>query len=574
MKMTLVSLLPILLALFAVTGVSAQNALAIPDTLGGNEIHLHVQHATHTFYPGFQTQTIGISAEYLGPTLMLRTGQHVSLFVHNDLGGTDTTTMHWHGLHVAPENDGSPWSPIKTGEIWNPQFNILNPAGTFWYHPHPDGSTNKQVTKGAAGMIIIHDDAESALTLPRRYGVDDIPLVLQTKAFNVFKQIPLNSRMDSVPLANGVREAVWTAPAQVIRFRIINGASERAFMLGFSGNLPFSQIATDGGLMAAPVPLTRLRLGPGERAEILVDFSGKTGQTYYLKAFNAELPSNIIGAASVGMGMLTLEGYSGNPINGANFNFLKINVAAPTANPVTTIPQTLVPLTHWNAGEANAQRTITFSPAGGMMGMVNGPFEFNGAGFDMDVYNITIPLNNIEVWTLNNQTMVAHPFHMHDIQFWLLDRDGVPVPANEQGWKDVVLVMPMGTARFITRFTDFVNPVVPYMYHCHILSHEDEGMMGQFRVIDPNAATSDQPDPDGITVFPNPVVNGVCSVKCDQSMVQEIGMFNQMGELIWQKPVSGNLVTFETGEVAMGIYTLKIKTLAGVGIHKIVVRME
>jgi hypothetical protein len=106
------------------------------------------------------------------------------------------------------------------------------------------------------------------------------------------------------------------------------------------------------------------------------------------------------------------------------------------------------------------------------------------------------------------------------------------------------------------------------------LSHEDEGMMGQFRVIDPNAATSDQPDPDGITVFPNPVVNGVCSVKCDQSMVQEIGMFNQMGELIWQKPVSGNLVTFETGALVAGVYTLKIKTVAGVGIRKIIVRKE
>jgi bilirubin oxidase len=459
-------------SLFLTSAITAQNMLAIPDTLAGPEFHLHVQHATQEFYPGFQTQTIGISAAYLGPTLMMHTGQHVSMFVHNDLGGTDTTTMHWHGLHVAPEKDGSPWSPIKAGDVWNPDFNIMNPAGTFWYHPHPDGSTNKQVTKGAAGMIIIHDDVESSLPLPRRYGVDDIPLVLQTKAFNVFKQIPLNSRMDSVPLANGTREAVWQAPAQVVRFRLINGASERAFMIGFSGNLPFSQIATDGGLMAAPVPLTRLRLGPGERAEILVNFSGKTGQAYFLKAYNAELPSNIIGAASVGMGMVTLEGYSGNPINGANFNFLKINVGPPTANPVTAIPQTLVPLTHWAASEANAQRTVTFQPAGGMMGMVNGPFQFNNISYDMDVYNFTIPLNNIEVWTLNNQTMVAHPFHMHDIQFWLLERDGAAVPLNEQGWKDVALVLPMGTVKFITRFTDFANPVVPYMFHCHILSHE------------------------------------------------------------------------------------------------------
>lgn len=537
----------------------AQTPLFIPDTLSGTNFYLNVHADTHEFYPGYQTDTYGISASYLAPVLFLKKGDMVSLNVDNNLA--DTTTMHWHGLHIAPENDGGPHTPIPPGTIWNPQFEVMNSAGTFWYHPHLHEHTNEQVSKGAAGMIIVRDNIEAALPLPRHYGSDDIPLILQTKPFNTFKQMPLNSHMDSVALVNGTRKAVWQAPAQVVRFRLLNAATDRTFLLGFDANMPFYQIATDGGLMQNPTMLTRLRLAPGERAEILVNLTNKEGQTLWLKSFASELPTGIIGAASVGNGMMQLEGYAGNPINGGDFNFLKIEVGAPTANTITQIPTNLVSLSHPSAADAQTNRTITFEPQGGMMMGVNGPFRFNGQAFDMDVINYTIPLNNTEVWTLNNQTMIAHPFHIHDIAFWLLERDGQAVPASEQGWKDVVLVMPMSTVKFITTFTDFANPNVPYMYHCHVLLHEDEGMMGQFVVVNPEGVQGADLNVK-LHINPNPATEQLAiSVTLPKQTKTTLTVFNTLSQPIFNTSFNNtNNINYllNTANYPAGIYYLSI----------------
>ena len=544
---------------FLTQKVLAQNPLFIPDTLSGTNFYLDVHADTHEFYPGYQTDTYGISASYLAPVLFLKKGDMVSLNVANNLA--DTTTMHWHGLHIAPENDGGPHTPIPPGTVWNPQFEVMNAAGAFWYHPHLHEHTNEQVSKGAAGMIIVRDNVEATLPLPRHYGLDDIPLILQTKPFNTFKQMPLNSHMDSVALVNGTRKAVWQAPAQVVRFRLLNAATDRTFLLGFDANMPFYQIATDDGLMQSPTMLTRLRLAPGERAEILVDLTNKQGQTLWLKSVASELPTGIIGAASVGNGMMQLEGYAGNPINGGDFNFLKIEVGAPTANAITQIPTSLVSLSHPSAADAQTNRTITFEPQGGMMMGVNGPFQFNGQAFDMDVVNYTIPLGNTEVWTLNNQTMIAHPFHIHDIAFWLLERDGQTVPASEQGWKDVVLVMPMSTVKFITTFTDFANPNVPYMYHCHILLHEDEGMMGQFVVVNPDGV-EDTNLADKLRLSPNPATEQLTiSVTLPKQTETILTVFNTLSQAIFSTSFNNtNSINYllDTNTYAAGIYYLRI----------------
>lgn len=544
---------------FVTQKVLAQNPLFIPDTLSGTNFYLDVHADTHEFYPGYQTDTYGISASYLAPVLFLKKGDVVSLNVANNLA--DATTMHWHGLHIAPENDGGPHTPIAPGTVWNPQFEVMNAAGTFWYHPHLHEHTNEQVSKGAAGMIIVRDNIEATLPLPRHYGSDDIPIILQTKPFNTIKQIPLNSHMDSVALVNGTRKAVWQAPAQVVRFRLLNAATDRTFLLGFDANMPFYQIATDAGLMQNPIMLTRLRLAPGERAEILVDLTNKQGQTIWLKSIASELPTGIIGAASVGNGMMQLEGYAGNPINGSDFNFLKIEVGAPTANAITQMPTSLVSLSHPSAADAQTNRTITFEPQGGMMMGVNGPFQFNGQAFDMDVINYTIPLGNTEVWTLNNQTMIAHPFHIHDIAFWLLERNGQTVPASEQGWKDVVLVMPMSTVKFITTFTDFANPNVPYMYHCHVLLHEDEGMMGQFVVVNPEGV-QDTNLAANLHLSPNPATEQLnISVTLPKQTETTLTVFNTLSQLIFSTSFNNtNSINYllNTNTYAKGIYYLRI----------------
>ncbi|MBI5915206.1 MAG: multicopper oxidase domain-containing protein, partial [Bacteroidetes bacterium] len=276
---------------FAAMAVSAfaQTPVPIPPTLSGSTIDLTVQTGTTEIYPGIATNTIGYNGSFLGPTILLDAGQQVTLNVHNELG--DTTTVHWHGLNVSPANDGSPHVMIMAGETWSPQFPILDKAATYWYHPHLHGKTMDQVLLGAAGFLIVRDAEEAALNLPRTYGVDDVPLVFQFKTFDAQKQIVLDDEADNAVLVNGVPDGVLSSPAQVVRYRLLNGSSHRFFNFGFSSNKQFHQITSDAGLLDAPISMTRLTLAPGERADILVDLSGEQGNTLTLKTFGSELPT-------------------------------------------------------------------------------------------------------------------------------------------------------------------------------------------------------------------------------------------------------------------------------------------
>ncbi len=483
---------------------SAQNPLMIPDTLTGRHITLTLQQGTYTFYPGYATQTMGANGPILGPTLILYKGDSVYFNVVNQL--PDTTTIHWHGMHVSAANDGGPHTVIPPGTTWTPAFEVLDDAATYWYHPHLHKKTNLHVTKGIAGFIIVRDSQEASLPLPRTYGVDDIPLVIQTKAFDNNKQIIVPTNSDSVVMVNATINPEVTLPAQVVRLRLLNGSSMRVFNIGFSENLTFHQIASDGGLLSSPVSLTRLWLAPGERAEILLDLSGRNGQTVYLKSYASELPNGIYGAANPGMmPMMTLNGYNPSPINGTDFNILKINVGPPTSNPITSIPSTLRTVTPIPASQANVTRTLRMRPTQMGPNQLNGDFTFNNAPFNMNVINYTIPLNSTEIWEIINNSAIAHPFHIHDVQFYVLDRDGNPPPLNERGKKDVILVRPGETVRFITQFTDFADDSIPYMYHCHMLFHEDRGMMGQFIVTAPSTGGIGARDAaPSFVVFPNP----------------------------------------------------------------------
>ncbi len=463
----------------------AQTPLLIPDTLSGAVIDLSVQAGTTAFHVGEVVETYGYNGSLLGPTIMLQRGQSVTLNVTNTL--PDLTTTHWHGLHVSAANDGGPHSLIYPNTTWSPSFTVLDKASTYWYHPHGHGLTDYQVTLGLAGMIIVRDAEEAALALPRTYGVDDIPLILQAKAI-VGGQVMVHTGLDSIIVVNGVRDAWKELPAQVVRLRCLNGSSERTFNLGFSNGMGFHVIGTDGGLLAAPVLLDRLQLMPGERAELLVDLGTMQGQSFQLMAFNSELPNGIIGSPQVGNGMAYLDGYEENALNGADHPLCSFTVGAPTQEAITSIPGTLANLTPFNEADATITRTFDMQPEGmGALELIEGPFFVNGTLYDMDVINETVNLGTTEIWEFVNNTMVGHPVHIHDIQFNILDRNGLPVPEWEQGLKDVVYVPSMGSARVITRFDDFADPDMPYMYHCHLLMHEDEGMMGQFVVIDPNA---------------------------------------------------------------------------------------
>ena len=536
----------------------AQNPLFIPPTLSGNNFNLDVQMGTTQFWPGINTPTYGVNGNLLGPTLVVEKDSEITIHVTNHLNST--TTMHWHGLHVPAIYDGGPDQEIPIDSTWTVHFPVLNNAGTFWYHPHGLGKTDLQVSRGIAGFIIVHDSTEATLNLPSTYGVDDIPLVIQSKAFDVLHQIAIATEFDTLMMVNGTVNPATNLPAQIVRLRLLNGSSMRSYNVGFNNNMFFYQIATDGGLMQSPVMLSRLVIAPGERAEILVNLSPYLGQTIGLMCFNSTLPTGIYGATTVGNGMSQIPNYNLNPLNGSDFQLLKINVTAQTPNPVLTVPSSLVNFTPWNNLQSTVNRTFTFAPLqSGINDSVIGPFAINGVQFSMDTVNIITYKNTQENWTITNNTLIAHPFHIHDMQFYVYDDNGNTSVPTLQGWKDVVLVMPQTSVKFVTRFTDYTNDTVPYMYHCHLLHHEDDGMMGSFIVRDSstvgicNSGTS-----TSISVFPNPCRNFIylnSDFKCTGYCI-----YNLLGECVQTGIVSNeNLINIQS--VKAGCYLLRLSTI-------------
>ena len=500
---------------------------------------------------GVETNTYAFNERYLGPTLIMNKGDDIQINVTNSIG--ESTTVHWHGMHVSPANDGGPHTSFDDGETWSPAFTVLDKATTFWYHPHLHHKTNEHVYRGLAGMIIIRDDEEALLDLPRTYGVDDIPLILQDRQFDRRGQLVFNEGGSGaggdVMVINGTLDPHLTVPAQVVRFRVVNGSGARVYNLGFDDNRMYHQIGSDGGLLSAPVMLNRIRLAPGERAEFLLDVVGDEDQTLELVNYASELNRGEPGGTG-GMG--------NNPLDGTDTAFLTIQVGETGNAPVTSIPNALVTVTRIPEEEAVRTRPIRLDGGGRGQGGPS-PFTINGVSMDLTVINEVVNLDDTEIWELTNTTNIPHPFHIHDIQFYVLDRNGQQPPPNEQGRKDVVMVYPNETVRFITTFDDFADPDIPYMYHCHLLGHEDAGMMGQFIVID-NTDTgiedlASQPRSIVTSSYPNPFTHQTkFAYTLPQRSDIRIDVFNVLGqrvktvfdgardagtyELIWK---SGNL---------------------------------
>ena len=453
------------------TDVISGQRLPIPELLTGTEMDgkqvydLIMQPGSMTYVPGKQTATFAYNGNILGPTLLMHKGAEVVINVTNRLG--EPATTHWHGIHLPAIMDGGPHQRIDDGDTWQAQYTIMNEEATFWYHPHLEGKTAEHVYHGLAGLFIVKDP-QNELALPDRYGTDDIPLIIQDKIFNAdgsfnYPGTHMGVKGDQF-LVNGAITPVFDAPAQFVRFRLLNGSNARIYNFGFSDDRRFRQIGTDGGLLERPVPLTRLRLSTGERAEILVDFSGEENSQVRLVSYSSEL-DNINPM------------WNSNALDDSTFDIMTIDVKAATANPITALPASLVSINRLQKGQAARTRPFVLE-----MGF-SGPMKINGKSMDMDRIDETIKLNDTEIWEVTNHSDLPHPFHVHDIQFLILTRDGSPPAENESGWKDTVLVMPRETVRFITHFSDFSDPVNPYMFHCHILEHEDAGMMGQFVVV-------------------------------------------------------------------------------------------
>ncbi|NBX87250.1 MAG: bilirubin oxidase, partial [Bacteroidetes bacterium] len=370
------------LGLFLTNLISAQyNNLWIPDTLSGKSFNLVIKDTFSQIVKGQQTITAGINGKFWGPTLIIQKHDTVRMNVLNKLN--DTTTLHWHGMHLPAVMDGGPYQMIPPNTTWRPYWKMKNQAGTYWFHPHLHEMTMDQITKGIGGLIIVRDSAEAALKLPRKYGVDDFPIIVQCQQYDSTNQAMPKGMQDSTLLVNGTRanngdSTFLNLPAQVVRLRLLNASGERTFNFGFTGNMQFYQIASDGGLLQAPYNTTRIRLSPGERAEVLLNLNGMTGQTFYLMSYASELPMGIQGGPTMPMP----NGPPMNsPLNGIDFNIMQLNVVAQTTFPVTTIPTTLTTVTPYLESNANTFRTIRFT-ADSLM-VMDGPFYFNDSSFNM-----------------------------------------------------------------------------------------------------------------------------------------------------------------------------------------------
>jgi bilirubin oxidase len=450
---------------------STYNELFVPPAITGTNFNLTLDKATKQFKTGAVTATYGYNGNsFWGPTLIMNQGDDVKINVKNNL--SDQTTVHWHGFHIPAVMDGGPHQIIDAGATWSPNFKIKNNAGTYWYHPHLHMKTYEQLAKGAGGFIIIKDPAESALALPRTYGTDDIPLVLTSRRFNTDNSFNISGAYGDYLLANGTMDAQITLPKQYVRLRILNAEIERGYDLGLSDNRSFNIIGNDGGLLNAPITTTRVKIMPGERVEILINLGNDAvASSIDLKAYNTGQKFGFPGAEPASAGDF------GSLINNKDFNVLHIKVGASTTSAITALPSKLASNTYWTNSDVTNSRTINIT--GGQAGAA---FTFDNNTYGFTTINQTINLNAIEKWTIVNNNIFGHSFHVHDVQFKIIARSSGVVGEHESGWKDTVYV-PLGeTVTVIAKFDDFSDAVNPYMYHCHFSNHEDGGMMGQFLV--------------------------------------------------------------------------------------------
>ena len=436
---------------FSVKKLIIPPLLTAIDKSGIKHYDLNIQKSTHTFFDGFDTATYAINGTYLAPTLKLVNGENVSLNYTNNLD--EATTMHGHGMHVPANMDGAAHQVISAGSTWSATYTVKQKACTNWYHPHLMGKTAEHVYKGLAGLIIVEDNEINALDLPKTYGIDDIPLILQDRIFDVDAQLDysptrreiMHGYIGDIFLVNGVIDPYVDLEAKEIRFRILNGSNSSIYNLSFSDGRSFRQIATDNSLLEAPVSISSLKLSPAERAEIVVDLTTDIGE---ILSFNN----------------------NGNSI-------LKMNVNARTLRETTT-PNLLTNLTFYALNDAVRTRTFSLSSSGG------GDFQINGASMNMMLINERVPINEVEIWEVTNTMGMDHNFHIHATHFTIAERNGsfANVAENEKGYKDTVFLAPNDSVKLLVKMTEYRDSMNPYMYHCHFLEHEDAGMMGQFTV--------------------------------------------------------------------------------------------
>lgn len=421
------------------------------------ELTLTAAPARLELVPGTQTDVFAYNGTVPGPTFEFREGDRVVVHFRNEL--PEPTTVHWHGLHIPFDMDGSPYHPVPPGGTHDYVFTIKpGSAGTYWYHPHPHHATLHQVARGLYGAIIVRAPDD-----PLPASLKEQLLVLSDNRFEPDGAIRLaeqqsmqgridfeNGREGNVLFVNGkVMPTLSIRSGGVQRWRIVNASPARIYRLAIPGHR-FLHVGTDGGLFEHPVDTTEILLSVGERAEILVTGTATPGTKTVLQTlpYDRYIPQTKPKNWNEPLDLLTLQYTNEKPV-------------APVA-----LPASLRKIPPLDTMQVSTRRTVTLQ-----QGMINGKLH------DLDRIDVESLLGKTEIWEIENIVGMDHPFHLHGFQFQVLDRDGVP--EKQRQWKDVVNVPKHQTARFIVRFDDYPGK---WMFHCHILDHEDHGMMGVLQV--------------------------------------------------------------------------------------------
>ncbi|MDJ1018198.1 MAG: multicopper oxidase domain-containing protein [Paracoccaceae bacterium] len=466
---------------FALAQSGARRLPVIPmtDLTSGidGRLTLALNPATHDFGNGVVSQTFGINNSYLGPVLRVKQGQTLPVDVVN--GIDDVTTLHWHGLHIPGDVDGGPHQEIEPGDTWSPDVPVVQRASMNWFHSHTHGKTAQQTYKGLAGVMLVEDDASLSADLPKTYGVDDFTLVLQDKAFNSAGQMSyaLTGEVfedgfegDTLVVNGAIAPVVQSVPAGLVRLRILNACNARFLALSMQTG-PLSVIASDGGFLASTVEAESILMSPGERYEVLVDMNALETNT---------LEVNLDGAG----------GFFAN-LFGGNQTSAALTLTRNANQGFTgSMPERLANLGPPNREDAVVTRTFELEMDGdadlAALALAwgnycgDGVMSINGQPMRMDRIDEEVRKGDTEIWRISVDDML-HPFHIHGCSFRILSQQGAPPPAYAQGWKDMVHVEE-GWSEVLVRFEHDAPAHAPYMYHCHILEHEDCGMMGQFTV--------------------------------------------------------------------------------------------
>ena len=451
-------------AYVALAGVAALSGGRLPPDAPAVrrvvELTLTAAPARLELRPGVATDVFAYEGQVPGPTLELREGDSVIVHFRNRL--PEPSTIHWHGLHLPFVADGSPFHPVPPGGRHDYVFTIRpGAAGTYWYHPHPHHRTGHQVAKGLYGAIVVRapDDPLPAslrervlLLADNRFAADgaiDLP-ARGTPAARIDAE---NGREGDVVFVSGaVMPTLDIRSGEVQRWRVINASAARMYRLALEGHA-LLHVGSDGGLFERPVEVREILLGVGERAELLVRGSGEPGARAVLQAlpYDRYIPQTRPADWNVARPLATLR-YGTEP---------PVTLASSSA-----LPAVLRRVPALDTTKVTARRTMVLTQ-----------HLINGRSMDPRRVDVAARLGATEIWEVENLVGMDHPFHLHGFQFQVLSRNGVPEPFPM--WKDVVNVPRHESVRFVVRYDDYAGK---WMFHCHILDHEDHGMMGVLEV--------------------------------------------------------------------------------------------